>query len=395
MTSFRTYLKILWGHKLYILIYLVFLSFMGVLIGFSYGGSADATIYKSDPARVAVIDRDGSTLSRSLAGHILEGRDAQQIADERRAIQDAVAKDTCSYILVIPDGWGEAVTEAAATGAKAPDLETYISYQSGTGILVDIAATAYANSLYGFAATLGGSQADIAAHADASFQTATEMSVVPQAARPLPGSFAVACSFSTYPLFAATTVCIAILMSRINARPVRDRRLSSPVAARTRSLGLLAICLVVGVVSWAWIFGLNVILFARAALASSAPQLALVGAALLAYALFATAFGFFLGQLGVGENAANAAGNILAMLMSFLGGSWTGIDFLPAPLLAAAHFTPAYWCMLTLDGAVSLESIEVQKVVPLLGYVGIELLFAVAIGLVALVLGRSRSRAEL
>lgn len=395
MTSFRTYLKVIWGHRLYVLIYLVFLSGIGALMGISYGGNTDTTVYERSSARVAVIDRDDSALSRSLAGHVLEGRDVQQVADERRAIQDAVARDTCAYILVIPEDWGGAVMEAASTGTKAPDLETYISYQSGTGTLVDLATTSYANNLYGFAATIGKSQADVAARADASFQEATEMSVVPQAARPLPGSFEIACMFSTYPIFAAITVCIAILMSKINARPVRDRRLSSPTTARTRSLGLLAACLVIGIVSWAWVFGLNVVLFARDALAGSAVQVALVGVALLVYALVATAFGFLLGQLGVGENAANAAANILAMLMSFLGGSWTGLASLPASILAVAHFTPSYWCTLTLEGAVSLEGVTMQTVAPMLANVGVELLFVLAITLVALVLGRSRARAEL
>lgn len=395
MTNFRTYFKIVWGNKLYIIIYLILLSCIGVLMGFSYGGSADTTVYTRDPARVAVIDRDGSELSRSLSEYVLKGRDVQQIADEKRAIQDAVARDTCSYILVIPKGWGDALMETAPKGEHIPNLETYISYQSGTGALVDVAATSYANSLYAFAATQGGSQADIAIHTRNSFQDNTRVSIVPQESRPLPNSFEIACKFSTYPIFAATTVCIAILMSKINARPVRNRRLSSPTTARERSGGLLAICLAIGLASWMWMFGLNVVLFARNELPSLGIQLAFVGAALLAYALDATAFGFFLGQLEIGENAANAAANILAMLMSFLGGAWTGLDLLPASILNAAHFTPSYWCTLTLEHAANLENITLQKIAPLLGNIGIEALFGIAITLVALVLGRSHARTEL
>lgn len=395
MTSFRTHLRILWGHRIYLIIYLVLLSCMGVLIGLTYGGSPDTTVYEQDPARVAVIDRDGSELSRSLGEHVLADRDVQLVADERRAIQDAVARDTCAYILVIPEGWGEALMEAASQGEEAPRLETYVSYQSGTGTLVDVATTSYASSLYGFATTLGGNQADVAARAHDAFLDTTRMSMVPQASRPLPGSFDITCKFSTYPIFAVTTVYIAILMSKVNARPVRDRRLSSPTTGRRRSWGLLATCLIIGLVSWAWIFGLNVTLFARDALASSGVQLALVGAALLAYALAAVAVGFLLGQLGVGENAANAAANILSMLMSFLGGAWTGLDLLPPSILTVAHFTPAYWCTLTLEQAISLESTDMGRVAPLLGNIGIELLFGVAIALVALALGRSRARAEL
>lgn len=72
--------------------YVVIFSVTGVLIGF---GSAESTVgsWHHERARVAVIDRDASPLSSALKEQLLSDNDAQELADDRRAIQDAVAKD--------------------------------------------------------------------------------------------------------------------------------------------------------------------------------------------------------------------------------------------------------------------------------------------------------------
>ena len=387
MTTFRTYLKIFLSHRVYIAIYLVMLSLVGVIIGLSsYSGTADE--FQVAPANVAVINRDGSELSAALAQHVLQGNNQVEVADEKRAIQDAVARDQVSYLLVIPEGWGEELMDAARRGTQAPDLETYVSYYSGMGRLLDIEVTGYADGLYGMAATLGGSAANVIAATDAAWEGSTQVSMVEQAASPLPTSIVTAAEFASYPIFSSAMVCIAVLMSSVGRRPVRDRRLASPEPARARNLALFGACVVIALIAWAWNFGLEVAVLGGSALTSSPVQLALVGAALLVYALVSASIGFLAGQLGVSENAANALANILGMVMSFLGGAWTGLSLLPDELLAVAHFTPAYWVTLVVEGAAGMGEVSTATVLPLVGNLGICALFGVAAVLVGLALGR-------
>ena len=152
MTTFRTYLKIFLSHRIYIAIYLVMLSLVGVIIGLSTSQAATGE-FQPASVNVAVIDRDGSELSSALASHVFAGNNQVDVADEKRAIQDAVARDQVSYLLVVPEGWGEELLDAARHGTQAPNLETYVSYYSGAGRLVDVEATGYADGLYGMAAS--------------------------------------------------------------------------------------------------------------------------------------------------------------------------------------------------------------------------------------------------
>lgn len=387
MTTFRTYLKIFLSHRVYIAIYLVMLSLVGVVIGLS-ASSASTGEFQAASVNVAVIDRDGSRLSSALAQYVLQGNNLVDVADEKRAIQDAVARDKVSYLLVIPEGWGEGLLDAARQGTQAPDLETYVSYYSGAGRLVDVEAVGYAQGLYGTAAMLGGSDADVVAATDAAWEGSTQVSMVAQAASTLPTSIVTAAEFASYPIFSSAMVCIAVLMSSVGRRPVRDRRLASPEPAHSRNLALFGACVTIALVAWAWNFGLEVAVLGGSALANSPVQLALVGVALLVYALVSASIGFLAGQLGASENAANALANILGMVMSFLGGAWTGLSLLPDELLAAAHFTPAYWVTLVVEGAAGMREVSAATVLPLVGDLGVCALFGVAAVLAGLALGR-------
>ena len=394
MTTFRTYLKIFLSHRVYIAIYLVMLSLVGVIIGLSTSSAATGE-FQPTSVNVAVIDRDSSELSAALASHVLADNIQVDVADEKRAIQDAVARDQVSYLLVIPAGWGEELLDAARQGTQAPNLETYVSYYSGAGRLVDVKATGYADGLYGMAATLGGSEADVVAATNASWEGSTRVSMIEQVAAPLPASIVTAAEFASYPIFSSAMVCIAVLMSSVGRQPVRDRRLASPERAHARNRALLGACVTIAFIAWASNFGLEVVVFGGSALASSPVQVALVGAALLVYALVSASVGFLAGQLGVSENAANALANILGMVMSFLGGAWTGLSLLPDELLAVAHFTPAYWTTLVIDGAAGMSEVSGATVMPLVGNLGVCALFGVAAVLVGLALGRSRARAQM
>ena len=394
MSSFKTCLRILWGHKVTLLVYVVLLSLLGLLMGLG-SGHDNTTTYERAVPNVAVIDRDGSALSQALRAHVKQGNNTETIADDPLAIQDGIAKGSVSYILVIPAGWGQGLMDAAAAGTSAPDLETYVSYQSAEGSLVDVEATGYAQGLYGNAATLGGSQDDVATRTDSAMKERTGMSVAAQDATPLSDAYELACTFSTYPLLAGISVCISVLMESLNAGAVRDRRLAAPITARRRNGGLLATCVLLGSGVWAWIFGINTIAFVRGQLAVSPVQVVLVGASLAAYALFAVAVGFLLGQLRLSANAANAFANIGGMGLSFLGGAWVETNLMPDSLVTLAHFTPAYWCCEVVKAAVSMVDVSQAKVLPLVGEIGIVVLFGLAVLAVAFVVGRTRAREEL
>ena len=121
----------------------------------------------------------------------------------------------------------------------------------------------------------------------------------------------------------------------------------------------------------------------------------MVAAALGAYMLVAISIGFLMGQLGLGQNAANAVANIGGLAMSFLAGAWVPIEWLPDAVARAARLTPGYWADQAISGAYDATSMSASIIRPLLVDSGICALFAVAILSVAMAVGRTRARSSL
>ena len=135
--------------------------------------------------------------------------------------------------------------------------------------------------------------------------------------------------------------------------------------------------------------------FGLGSVATSAPLLGVVAAAVGSYTLAAVSIGFLMGQIGLGQQAANAVANIGGMALSFLGGAWVPIEGLPDSLARAARLTPGYWADRAISGAYEATSMSADVIGPLLVDCGICALFAVAVFSVAVAVGRARARSAL
>ena len=390
--TFSCALRILWAHRIYLLIYLVVMSLMGVFVASqSIPPSTDGSMPEA-PAAVAVIDRDGSAVSRGLAAYL--GREAElvEVADTQRALQDAVAQESVDCLLVVPAGYGDALVEAARTGVEAPALESSLSTSGAAGLLAQIQAQGWLQAVYGFVDTLGATPEEAVELADQTTEAGAEASVAPvsEGTRTLQQRLAlrVYLAFSEYPIFAAATVCIAVLMRALNQRDVRERILVAPTHAFAHSLQVFGACMLVSLVCWLWIGGLGLVLFGGELPRTDPGQVGVALLALLAYALFAGGVGFLLGQLGIGEEAANAIANIGGMVLSFLGGAWVGLDMMPPAVLDVARFTPSYWTVTAIDDSI----VELDSLGAALGAVGIVALFALAVVAAAVAVGRAKLR---
>lgn len=391
MQSFRTCLKILAGHRIYILIYLVMLSVFALLVGLPSDAAEDAG-YTKTAVKVAVIDRDGTALSKALAAHVEDGNVAVALDGTDEAIQDALAKDAVSYLLVIPEGWEAGLIAAAQDGSSAPDLETSVSYQSGQARLVDIEATSYADALYGLAAAGIADPSALAEAAGTAWSTSAKVTSLEETPEPVPQGVVKSALFSSYSLFSSIAIAISLLMGALRRPDIEQRLLAAPTERRSRSLVLFCACLTAALAAW----GFNVVLqfvFLGQDAASQAPvQLALVYLGMLLNALNAAGIGYLLGQFPMSENAQNAAANVLGMVMSFLGGALIDLSYLPGNVLALAHLTPTYWVSSAIGAASKLTAITPDALCPIFQDFLVALLFAAAFMLSGMVLSSRRAQ---
>ena len=340
MQVFKTAIKTVLRHPMYLIVYAGFLSMMGVFIasGLTFGGTNDSE-FSPYETKFAVIDRDGSALSDGLAAYLREQGIEVPIEDSQMALQDAVAKGQSSYILIVPEGFGDAFVEAARTGDELPTLETVYSFYSTEGSLMDQMVNSYLGIAGAYAGLEGSaSQGDIVQHAaEAMAESAETDSVEVGGTSSEAQRFVFFLQWGTYTLFASIIVCVGVMMTTLNRTDLRRRNLVSPLPSLSYGLQLAASSLLVMTAVWLWTICLGFTVFHEATSMISGPGLALMVAASFVFATIPLSVGYLLGQLGVGEFASNALGNILGMVISFLGGAWISFDLLDPSVQMLVH----------------------------------------------------------
>lgn len=395
MSTFRSALRVAWRHPVYLVSYLAILSLMGVLVGRLVADQAVAVPSSYEPVRasVAVVDEDGSDLSRAFASWA-GGRFDLVETDGTQEVQDALARSLVDCALVLPQGFGQELLDAARAGDDLPNVQATYGTDVQTGVLAAQEASQWA-SLAGSAAAL---EPDAGASAVGGLATqamgqradvATLTSADAGDARTAAGATTYF-NFSAYPIMSSVVVTVGLVLSVFSESEVRRRQGCAPVSPARLDASLLGGCLVLALGAWAWTSVLGLAVFADELSDVPAANLALLLVAQLAISLTPLSLAFALSRLGLREQGLNAAGNIGGMVLTFLGGAWVPLSLMGEEVCTVAHFVPTYWvsdAVTTLLGTGALTASDLARVGT---DIGVAALFAVAIAALGLALSRAR-----
>ncbi len=407
MSTFKASLRIAAAHPLYILVYTVFISLMGAAIALQAGGAgasgsggmgvdggASRAAYEPYEASVAVVDRDGSEISRALREYLGERYDLVDVADTETELQDSVATGRADCVLFVPEGFGEGLLSAARAGSDLPQVQEAYGVSTQASALVGVDAERWV-SLATAAASLD-ADADESRVVDLAATAAAERADVGVRAAEQESDAAdqlsVFLKFESYAITSSVIVCAGLVLSTLSGADLRRRLEAGPQGSRARAAQMLAGCLVLTLLVCT-VSGLVGLVALRQAVASlPAWQVALSFGANYVFGLVTLAIAFFLCSLGAREEVLNACGNILGTVMVFMGGAWVPLSFMGPAVEAAAHFFPTYWTNSAVDAALSAGAggFSEAGLAAYLSGIGVTALFAVAIASVGLALARTR-----
>ena len=383
MSTFKTALRMALAHPLYLLIYTVFISLMGVFIAASVSwNSSQLTEYKPYDANVIVVDRDDSDLSRALTKHLGSRFElVTGVGDDTYDLADALsksnsAKGSADCVFFIPEGFEDDLVAAARAGESLPKLD--VTYGAGT-MAAALEPTAS-----------NGDVAKAAEHAAAERAEVEieQVKVDSTAAVTLESYF----NFGAYAIISSVIVSVGLVFSGMN-EPERVRRMDAgPISKHQRSLAVFAAAAVLTVCIWFVSSMMGVVGFAGAVAEVGVGRVCLALAATFALACTPLAVGFALSSLGAREELLNGVGNLLGMLMTFLGGAWMPLSLMGSAVQTVAHFVPTFW----VNDAIG-KALAADLTPAVLGDIacdlGVTALFAVAIAAAGLALARAKSRA--
>ena len=400
MQVFKIALRLVRRNWMLFAIYVLALSVMGVFMATGVGGglagsaSADASYEQALP-KAAVIDRDGSAVSRALTEYVRANSTFVEVEDGTFALQDAAARDVASYVLVIPAGYGQGLLEAARSGGDAPELECIVSYMGASGSLMDERVRSWAQELYALAAASTAPVEELVSWVEGVQDARVPVSVATTEQEGVPSAYLIYCQFATYPLFGGVAAIVATGLASLRDPDVRRRVGASCVGEGSFARQVGAAIAVCGLVVWAANATFGLALYHGSLEGVPPASVALMLGALLALGLVGTAFGFLLSQLGVSHQVAHAVANIASMVLTFLAGTWVSIDQMGAGMEALARFTPGYWCVDALGAVYEAPAVTGELVARVASDALLVALFAAVIALVAVVAGRARRQRAL
>lgn len=388
----RIAIRLIGEHRVLFVVYVLLFSVLGTFAAGTLGPTT-AQYQEATPV-AAVIDRDDSPLSRAISAHVAEKSELTVIEDSTEALQDAAARNYASYVLVIPEGYGADLVAAARSGIDAPELACVVSYTSASGSLIDERVRGFAQELYAMAAAWpDASEAELAELVEGAQKTGVAVKTVDAETAGLPTTYLVYCQFALYALFGGVASIIGIGLADLRRPAVRQRIGAGPVPGGAFDAQIAVAIVVAGVAVWAVNAGAGIVLYAGELSQVPVALVALMLAILASLALVGMAFGFLIWQLGVRRELVHAIANITAMIITFLAGTWVPISNMTPAVLAVAQFTPGYWAVSAMQELVEATSVTGELVAGVLGNVGMVALFALAVTMAGLAVGRARRSA--
>lgn len=391
MRAFKYALRVVAAHPAYLVVYAVVLSLMGVFLAGALTTGDDPAYEPARPA-VAVVDRGGGELAEGLRAFLAEGCDLVAVDDEPFALQDAVARGEAACVVVVPAGYTEAFLDAARAGGDAPVLEVAYSFDSLAGTLASSEVDQYLGLVRAAAVLQPDAPAVELARraAQAGEERAEVETVTPPGGTAVGSSLVFYLKWCSYTLTAAVVVSVGVLMGAFNRTDLRRRSIVSPVSSLTLGLHEAGAALVVALGVVALMLGLGWAAFGGSVAALPPETLGLMVLDAVALALVPLSLGFLMGQLGANEMVVNAVGNILGMVLAFLGGAWVPLSLMPEVVATLARFTPVYWYTDALDRCAYLTDPTAEALGAVLGDIGLVALFAAVVFVAALAAGRLR-----
>lgn len=454
MNTCKATLRVLFAHRVYLMIYLVFIGILMMSISWAMLTSASGSmsaVFESTKTRVAIIDRDSDRgdIATSMRAYLRDSSELVDLDDTSETLQQAVASNWVDLIVIIPDGFADDYVAAAADGDNPPNVDTVTSYASGSGSMarmnvggflsltrtaligaqttVDQAALAGMMNATGGAAGFDGASldqdmldslpegqvdkpdikdlsqaakmaAESASDTDVNHQVAvvdtpTEESA--SAADTAASGFGNTMKTALHPLFLAMTVCGSMILGTFTTGEVRRRLTASP--QRMSSMGLQRLLTLSGFALVVCV-GYLVLSIGLMMAAGLDPLHLSVGGVLMTfgatcvYALMTVACGFMLSEFGLSEEAANGFANIFGLLIMFTSGVALPIDMMPGVMVTIAKFLPGWWYCTAIDNALGFGTAAETgiSVAGWSGSLGLVALFGVMFICIGLAAGRFR-----
>lgn len=336
MPVFKTFFKISLKRANAIFIYFAIYIFLTVALAFN-GQDEYIGHFQASALHIAISDEDNSAGSAALCDYLSSIHTVTDISGDKESLFDRMYYRTLDYALTIPKGFEADLCaggkESLVSSAKIPG--------STQGNYVDQQIAQYISFLQLYILS-GDSLTDAVAQTDAALKSIPEVQTVSFHTDTGSTDSTAFYFFQYLPyVFLVILFCgLAPVLVTLNSFGIRARTACASLSSGQRYRELAAGCIIYGLGVWLVFFLLSAILY-NGEIFTTNCLLALLNSFILL--LFCVAATLLISCFAPDDSTLNLVANIVGLSMSFLCGVFVPQQILPASVLNAARFLPAYW----------------------------------------------------
>ncbi len=379
MQVFKLFFKVLRKYIGSIIMYgCIFIGLvMGIIVPQATKNSTEN--YTQSKSKFAIFDNDESELSSAVVDY-LEGRHKLiKIADdEKETIQDELYNLNVDCVIRINDGFEEAFFE----GEASEYLEIFEIPNEIGSVLIKQHLNSYLTVVdtyvdAGFSVEEAAKKSVDAAEATVDVEFASESN---NDIKPIQYFF----TYLSWVFIAMCVEALAAVLIALGKKEVKNRIECSPYKFVRMNMETILAVVVTGAVIWAVCMVVAIVGFSGEASVGNFMLYALNAFCIMIVALALT---FVVSKLTENRQVISLLANIAGLGMAFLCGVFVPLEVLSDTVVKVAHFLPVFWNVKAVNTIASYEAADFGKV---MSYMGIQLLFAVAIICVGMVVARRK-----
>ncbi|MBE5939701.1 MAG: ABC transporter permease [Lachnospiraceae bacterium] len=379
MQVFKLYFKVLRKYIGTMIMY------VGIFIGITLGVIVPQAVrnqeknYTDEKCDFAVFDYDESILSKALTAYLETTHNLKVIKnDNKETIQDELYIMNIHSVIRINEGF----EEAFKTGKVEEFLETYVIPGTITATLFEQNLNSYLSVVNTYIAA-GFSVDEATKKADEVAKTSTEIIENDEKAK-AESALSIYFKYASWVFIAMCVSGITVVLIALNKKELRNRIECSAYKFVKMNMEIVLGVVVTGVIICAVFVVAALIVFPEQMLEPKAVLYVLNALCIMAVALAIT---FFISKVTDKVPVISLMSNVIGLGMAFLCGVFVPMEFLSDTVIKVARFMPVYWNIKALQ---IIDGIQEGSVGTIFSYMGIQILFAVAILCIGMIIARRK-----
>ena len=381
MQVFKLFLKILKKNIFISLIYIVV--FLGISIPLTQMDNREKN-FRESVLKVVLFDHDETAESQALVGFVGSKHQLVSMEEDRKALIDALYYEQVDYVLVIEKGFAEKLAE---NPAEEELFQSYYMQENYSTSIMSRLLDGYVNAARAYLASGLDSKKACQKAAEATLSEVSVTVFTPKGSENFSAGITGHFRYLSYVILSVIITALCPVLLTLNKQDFRYRTncssLNQSAYVMQEFLGSALF------VSLFWVLVVILSLVVNKGLFVGNAWFAILNT--LIFCLVSTGFALLVCAFEPSDTVLNMMTQIIGLASSFLCGVFIPLSMLGKGVLTVAKFLPSYWYVKVLEMLSGNEPYDLKRI---LLYFGIQLGFAAALLLMALVVHRLKYTAS-